>query len=298
MVTVKIVPTSNPTILKFEFSEFISQGNYEFKNIEEAKDSPLAQKLFYLPFVKTIYISGNFIAIEKYNIVEWNEVKEEEVAEQISAFIDQGKEIITTINSIKKNPISIYAESTPNPNVMKFVANKLLVENSVEFKNIDQAVSSELAQALFGFSFVKEVFISENYISITKYNISPWDQIVQQLRNFIKERIEQGISIVAISEKSSEIAQENPLEHNFENLDATSQQIISILDEYVKPAVQSDGGNIAFQSYNENEKTVKVILQGACSGCPSSIFTLKNGIENMLQNMLQNSQIKVEAINQ
>jgi len=296
MVTVKIVSTSNPTILKFEFSDFISQGNYEFKNIDEAKNSPLAQKLFYLPFVKTIYISGNFIAIEKYNIVKWDEVKEE-VAEQISEFIKQGKEIITT-KSIKKNPISIYAESTPNPNVMKFVANKLLIENSVEFKNIDEAVSSHLAQALFNFSFVKEVFISENYISITKYNVSSWDEVVQELRNFIKERLEEGISVITIPEEYSEITQENQLKHNFENLDSTSQQIISILDQYVKPAVQSDGGNIAFQSYNENEKTVKVILQGACSGCPSSIFTLKNGIENMLQNMLQNDQIKVEAINQ
>jgi len=296
MISVKIVSTPNPTILKFEFSEFISQGNYEFKNIDEAKDSPLAQKLFYLPFVKTIYISGNFIAIEKYNIVEWDEVKEE-VAEQISTFIEQGKEIITT-KLDKKKSISIYAESTPNPNVMKFVANKLLVKNSVEFKNIDEAVSSELAQALFDFSFVKEVFINENYISVTKYNISSWDEVVQQLRNFIKERLEQGVSVINISEKYSETAQENQLKHNYENLDTTSQQIISILDEYVKPAVQSDGGNIAFQSYNETEKTVKLILQGACSGCPSSIFTLKNGIESMLQNMLQDNRIKVEAINQ
>jgi len=296
MTTLKIIPTSNPAILKFEFSEFIAQTNHEFKNIDEAKDSPLAQKLFYLPFVKTVYISGNFIAIERYNIVEWNEVQEE-VAEQISEYLKQGKEIITT-KSIKKNPISIYAESTPNPNVMKFVANKLLVKNSVEFKNIDEAVDSELVQALFGFSFVKEVFISENYISITKYNISSWEEVVQELRNFIKERIEQGVSIIKESEKFSVIPKESDLKYNYENLDATSQQIISILDEYVKPAVQSDGGNIAFESYLQDEKIVKVLLQGACSGCPSSVFTLKNGIENMLQNMLQDSQIKVEAINQ
>jgi len=296
MTTVKIIPTSNPTILKFEFSEFISQGNYEFKNIDEAKNSPLAQKLFYLPFVKTVYVSGNFIAIERYNIVEWGEVQGE-VAEQISEFLKQGIEIITT-KSVKKNPISIYAESTPNPNVMKFVANKLLVKESFEFKNIDEAVNSELTQLLFGFAFVKEVFISENYISITKYNISSWDEIVQELRNFIKDRLEQGVSVIKIAEKLSINTAENNLKENYENLDATSQQIISILDEYVKPAVQSDGGNIAFESYQENEKMVKVILQGACSGCPSSIFTLKNGIENMLQNMLGDSQIKVEAINQ
>ena len=297
MITLKTIPTSNPAILKFEFPEFITKENFEFKNIDEAKSSPLAQKLFYLPFVKTVYISGNFIAIERYNIVEWDDVKDE-VTEQISDFVNTGGQIIAQSEQTKKVPVSIYAESTPNPNVMKFVSNKMLVKNSVEFKNIDEAASSELAQALFRFPFVKEVFMDENYISITKYNITSWDEIVTEIRSFIKEYIEQGKPIIDESKYVPTQQQEKQLDHNFEKLDATSQQIINILEEYVKPAVQSDGGNIAFDSYDQNEKRVKVILQGACSGCPSSTFTLKSGIENMLKDMLNDNEIKVEAINQ
>lgn len=297
MTTIKTIPTSNPAILKFEFPDFITKENFEFKNIDEAKPSPLAQKLFYLPFVKTVYISGNFIAIERYNIVEWDDVKGD-VTEQISDFVNNGGQIITQAEQPKKVPVSIYAESTPNPNVMKFVSNKLLVKNSVEFKNIDEAVSSELAQALFRFPFVKEVFLDENYISITKYNITSWDEIVMEIRSFIKEYVEQGKSIIDETKYIPTEHQEKQLDHNFEKLDTTSQQIINILEEYVKPAVQSDGGNIAFDSYDENEKRVKVILQGACSGCPSSTFTLKSGIENMLKDMLNDHEIKVEAVNQ
>lgn len=297
MTTIQAIPTSNPSIYKFEFSEFITKENFEFKNIDEAKPSPLAQKLFYLPFVKTVYISGNFIAIERYNIVEWEDVKDE-VTQQISDFVSNGGQVISEVEQPKKVPVSIYAESTPNPNVMKFVSNKMLVKNSVEFKNIDEAVSSELAQALFRFPFVKEVFMDENYISITKYNITSWDEIVMEIRSFIKEFIEQGKSVIDEDKYIPTQHQEKQLDHNFDKLDATSQQIINILEEYVKPAVQSDGGNIAFDSYDENEKRVKVILQGACSGCPSSTFTLKSGIENMLKDMLNDNDIKVEAINQ
>ncbi len=296
-MTIKAIPTSNSSIYKFEFSEFITKENFEFKNIDEAKPSPLAQKLFYLPFVKTVYVSGNFIAIERYNIVEWDDVKDE-VTQQISDFVNSGGKVISEVEQSKKVPVSIYAESTPNPNVMKFVSNKLLVKNSVEFKNIDEAVSSELAQALFRFPFVKEVFMDENYISITKYNITSWDEIVMEIRSFIKEFIEQGKSVIDEDKYVPTQHQEKQLDHNFDKLDATSQQIINILEEYVKPAVQSDGGNIAFDSYDENEKRVKVILQGACSGCPSSTFTLKSGIENMLKDMLNDNDIKVEAINQ
>ena len=101
MASVKITPTSNITILKFEFPEFITKENYEFKNIDEAKLSPLAQKLFYLPFVKTVYISGNFIAIERYNIVEWDDVKDD-VASQINDFVNDGGSIITETVPLKK----------------------------------------------------------------------------------------------------------------------------------------------------------------------------------------------------
>lgn len=294
---VTIKETQNPSILKFELLEFITQHqNFEFKNIDEAKSSPLAQQLFYLPFVKTVYISGNFIAIERYNIVEWNDVKEA-VAEQIETFIQQGNPIIIQDTSIRRVPTTIYAETTPNPAVLKFVANKVLTKKTAEFKNIDETQASPLARELFKFPFVKEVFMDENYISITKYAINEWQEVSNEIRTFIKEYIENGGAVIDETLLESSVKQEKQDIKNFDHLDVTSQQIINILEEYVKPAVASDGGNILFDSYDANEKRVKVVLQGACSGCPSSTFTLKNGIENMLKDMLNDNDIKVEALN-
>ncbi|MRX39715.1 NifU family protein [Flavobacterium sp. LC2016-23] len=298
MTKITIKETQNPTILKFEFEDFITQNqNFEFKNIDEASASPLAQQLFYLPFVKTVYISGNFIAIERYSIVEWDDVKDA-VAEQITAFVDKGGVIIKIDeNAAKKQPITVYGESTPNPSALKFVVSRMLTRNAVEYKNIDQTASSPLAKELFKFPYVKEVFIDENYISVTKYDINDWQEITLEVRTFIKQFIENGGTV--LDETLIEVATKNDItkDEAFDKLDVTSQQIINILEEYVKPAVAADGGNIAFESYNEDDKTVKVILQGACSGCPSSTFTLKSGIENMLKSMLNDEAIKVEAIN-
>ena len=298
MQITSIKPTNNPAILKFEFDEFIVRTeNFEFKNIDETQQSPLAKQLFFLPFVKTVYISGNFIAIEKFSIVEW-EVVQNDVAEQIEAFIKNGGEILKIEeNKPKKMPITVYAETTPNPAVLKFACNKLLTKTPVEFKNIDETAASPLAKELFKFPFVKEVFIDENYVSITKFAVTEWDEITLELRTFIKGFIENGGTII---DESAIVTTENhqkQQESYFENLDVTSQQIINIIEEYVKPAVQSDGGNIVFDSFDPTEKKVKVILQGACSGCPSSTFTLKNGIENMLKDMLKDQDIKVEAFN-
>ncbi|MFV5688687.1 NifU family protein [Flavobacterium sp. ZT3R25] len=298
MTKISIKETQNPTILKFEFADFITQNeSFEFKNIDEAKSSPLAQQLFYLPFVKTIYISGNFIAIEKYSIVEWEDVKDA-VAEQIEKFVNDGGIIITPDeNKTKKQPITVYGETTPNPAALKFVVSRMLTKNAIEFKNIDQTAASPLAKELFKFPYVKEVFIDENYISVTKYEINEWQEITLEIRSFIKQYIENGGTVLDENFIEAVTAEENTKAKEFDNLDVTSQQIINILEEYVKPAVQADGGNIAFDSYNEADKTVKVILQGACSGCPSSTFTLKSGIENMLKSMLNDEGIKVEAIN-
>jgi len=298
MTKISIKETQNPTILKFEFPDFITQNeSFEFKNIDEAKASPLAQQLFYLPFVKTIYISGNFMAIEKYSIVEWDDVKDA-VAEQIEIFVSNGGTIINIDeNKTKKQPVTVYGETTPNPAALKFVVSKMLTKNAIEFKNIDQTGPSPLAKELFKFPYVKEVFIDENYISVTKYEINEWQEITLELRSFIKQYIENGGTVLDENFIQTVTAKEDTKAKEFDNLDVTSQQIINILEEYVKPAVQADGGNIAFDSYNETDKTVKVILQGACSGCPSSTFTLKSGIENMLKSMLNDDNIKVEAVN-
>jgi Fe-S cluster biogenesis protein NfuA len=298
MSKISIKITNNPSIVKFELDETIIRNqNFEFKNIDETQDSPLAKQLFFLPFVKTVYISGNFIAIEKFSIVEWEDVQDD-VAQQIEEFINNGGKIITIEETEnKKIPITVYAETTPNPAVLKFVANKALTKTLVECKNIDDTIASPLAKELFKFPFVKEVFIDENYISISKFEIAQWDEITLEIRTFIKEFLENGNLAVDESLIVKTENHQKQQEEYFDKLDVTSQQIINILEEYVKPAVQGDGGNIMFDSFNADEKRVKVILQGACSGCPSSTFTLKNGIENMLRDMLNDNEIKVEAIN-
>ncbi|TJY32512.1 NifU family protein [Pontimicrobium aquaticum] len=296
-IEVSIQETNNPTILKFETNSFLTQyESFEYNNIDEAKNSPLAQQLFYLPFVKKVYISGNFIAIERFNIVEWSDVKEE-VKEQIEAYINNGGVVVTSTEKNKKAAVTVYAESTPNPSVLKFVANKNLAPFMLEFTSIDEAKSSPFATELFHFPFVKSVFIDKNYVSITKYDVAEWNDITMELREFIRAYIENGKVIV--TDDAPEMSQNTEVakEEQFETLDDVSKEIVNILEEYVKPAVASDGGNIQFKSYDSQTKKVKVILQGACSGCPSSTFTLKNGIENMLKEMLQGKVETVEAIN-
>lgn len=298
MTKVTIKETQNPAILKFEFPDFITQNeNFEFKNIDEAGASPLAQQLFYLPFVKTVYISGNFIAVERFSIVEWEDVKEA-VAEQIEKFVNDGGIIIKQEeNKAKKQPITVYGETTPNPSALKFVVSRMLTRTAIEFKNIDQTAASPLAKELFKFPYVKEIFIDENYISVTKYDVNNWDEITLELRSFIKQFIENGGTVLDENFVQETLVEENKKTEVFDNLDVTSQKIINILEEYVKPAVAADGGNIAFESFDEESKVVKVILQGACSGCPSSTFTLKSGIEGLLKSMLNDDTIVVEAAN-
>lgn len=294
---ITVVKTNNPAILKFETNHLLTNGkNYEFKNIDEAKSSPLAQQLFYLPFIKTVYISGNFIGLERFDIVEWNDVKDE-VAQQLVEYLNAGEPIVNEEDTTQKVAITVYAEVTPNPSVMKFVANKRIVPAVFEFKNIDEAKDSELAKQLFQFPFVKEVFFDMNYVSISKYEVAEWDDITMPLRELVRDYLAEGKEVVTENAVSNTPNKEVEAVKEAVELDDTSQQIVDILEEYVKPAVASDGGNILFKSYEEDSKTVNVILQGACSGCPSSTFTLKNGIETMLKNMMGDKVNEVVALN-
>ncbi len=294
---ITVVKTNNPTILKFETNHLLTNGkNYEFKNIDEAKSSPLAQQLFYLPFIKTVYVSGNFIGLERFDIVEWNDVKDE-VAQQLVEYLNAGEPIVNEEETTQKVAVTVYAEVTPNPSVMKFVANKSIVPAVFEFKNIDEAKNSELAKQLFQFPFVKEVFFDMNYVSISKYEVAEWDDITMPLRELVRDYLAEGKEVVSENAVSNTLSKEVEPTKEAVELDDTSQQIVDILEEYVKPAVASDGGNILFKSYEEDSKTVNVILQGACSGCPSSTFTLKNGIETMLKNMMGDKVNEVVALN-
>jgi Fe-S cluster biogenesis protein NfuA len=298
-IKITIQETTNNTILKFNSTQIlINGGSYEFTNIDEAKNSPLAQQLFYLPFVKKIFITANFIAIQRFDIVEWIDVQEE-VREQIEAYLkDDGVVVKEEQSKTKREPIEVYAEVTPNPAVMKFGSNKALTQTYVEFKNIDEASkSSPLAQALFNFPFVKEVFISDNYISVTKYDMVEWNEVFTEVRTFIREYLVEGKTIIKELPSDNKTASDNKIETPVVKLEGIPAQIVDILDEYIKPAVAGDGGNIAFRSYDEQNKVVSVILQGACSGCPSSTATLKSGIENLLKELLPNKINEVVAIN-
>ncbi|TDT46904.1 Fe-S cluster biogenesis protein NfuA [Maribacter spongiicola] len=298
--SITVVKTNNPNILKFETNHILVQRkNYEFKNIDDAKNSPLAQQLFHLPFIKTVYISGDFIGLERYDIVQWEDVKDE-VAQQLVEYLNAGEPIVIEEDMDKPVPVTVYAEVTPNPSTMKFVVSKKIVASAFEFKNIDEARDSKLAMELFQFPFVKQVFIDENYVSVSKYEVAEWDDINIELREVIRNFIADGKEIVADNAKAigaeAQVSETISAESTIA-LDETSQEIVDILEEYVKPAVASDGGNIMFQSYDVESKTVNVILQGACSGCPSSTFTLKNGIETMLKNMMGDKVNEVVALN-
>ncbi len=187
---------------------------------------------------------------------------------------------------IQRVPVSVYAEMTPNPAVMKFVANKRLIDlDHVEFANIEEAQISPLAAALFNFPFVKNVFISTNFLAIEKFNVVEWEAVTQELRQFILAHVQEGKPVLtsapAPKKVEADASYDAAVAYPEGGIEA---RIIEILEEYVKPAVAQDGGNIIFAGY-EN-KIVKVQLQGACAGCPSSTLTLQQGIKNILQRML------------
>ena len=293
--TINIESTSDEAILKFVANSILTDGSFEYNNVDEAKNSTLVQQLFHLPFVKKIFVTANFIAIERYNIVEWSDVREE-LKSVIENFLNKHKSLFAKSEN-KPTVIEVYAESTPNPAAMKFVTNKLLTSENIEVLTPEDANEVPIAKSLYDFPFVSQVFISENYISITKNDSVEWFEITTEIRDFLKNYLLENKPIITENYIPKKASQPEFEEVSTENLDDISQEIVAILDEYIKPAVTSDGGNIMFQSYNTDSKTVNVVLQGACSGCPSSTVTLKNGIEATLKQLLPNKVEEVIAIN-
>ena len=182
------------------------------------------------------------------------------------------------------NPIiSIYTEMTPNPETMKFVANKLLYPGkSIDFPDAETAKPSPLAVELFGFPFIKAVFIASNFITLTKTVDTDWDDVIPSIRTFLKDYLEEGKAVINDDEVIT-MKQESSNEVNADDEDVV-KRIKELLENYVKPAVEMDGGAIQFKSYNEG--TVNLMMQGSCSGCPSSMITLKAGIEGMMKRMI------------
>ena len=287
---IKFKETSREEELEFYSNNFLSEKRIEFNKIEETNDFPLIQQIFYLPFIKKVTLNKHSIYIEKLNILEWVDVQEE-LCSQLQDFLNNGG--VVSKNQIKKtSPVTVYAESTPNPNAMKFVVNKRIVNDIYEFKSIDDSSESPLAKSLFGFEFVNEVFFDFNFVSIIQKPGFKWEENVMDVREFIRSFIQDNNTIVFEEniKKASKVKTDIPI-------DDVSKEIIKIIDENIKPAVASDGGNILFESYENDTKKVNVILQGACSGCPSSTITLKSGIETMLKDMLPGKISEVNAIN-
>jgi Fe-S cluster biogenesis protein NfuA len=294
MSEIRIENTDNEAIIKFVFEKILTQDSFEYSSIDDAGNSKLVQQLFHFPFVKKIFITANFIAIEKFDILEWEDVQEE-IKEMLITYTGTGESIFNeeTTTTI----IEVYAESTPNPNVQKFVTNKLLTSQNIEVLNINDARGVPIALELIEFPFVKEVFISGNYISIMKNEDADWFEINTEIRDFIKEYLQSGRRIVSQNYKPGIADTDNPEQKYQQTNDDISKQIIAILDEHIKPAVTGDGGNIQFLSYVKETKEVNVVLQGACNGCPSSTVTLKNGIEATLKQFLPGKIGSVNAIN-
>ena len=287
---IKFKETSREEELEFYSNNFLSEKRIEFNKIEETNDFPLIQQIFYLPFIKKVTLNKHSIYIEKLNILEWVDVQEE-LCSQLQDFLNNGG--VVSKNQIKKtSPVTVYAESTPNPNAMKFVVNKRIVNDIYEFKSLEDSSESPLAKSLFGFEFVNEVFFDFNFVSIIQKSGFKWEENVMDVREFIRSFIQDNNTIVFEEniKKASKIKTDIPI-------DDVSKEIIKIIDENIKPAVASDGGNILFESYETETKKVNVILQGACSGCPSSTITLKSGIETMLKDMLPGKISEVNAIN-
>ena len=291
MRTIIIEPTENSKVMKFVADYNLMPGSLELDRTSDVSELPLAKKLFVYPFVERIFITANFIAVAKQDGVEWDNVVEP-LKEIIEAELETNPRVYL---QKEKEVQQVFAEMTPNPMVMKFVSTKILLDGFVEVKSKDDAAEVPLAKAIFNeFDFTKEVFISDNFVAVTKNVSVEWHEVMVAVRTFITEYLQNGGEISNATPQKHENPVENLMNREYTE---TEQKISDILKEYVAPAVESDGGKISLMEYVPETKTAKMLLQGACSGCPSSTATLKGGIENLLKQFVPELVEKVEAVN-
>ena len=291
MRTIIIEPTENSKVMKFVADYNLMPGSLELDRTSDVSELPLAKKLFVYPFVERIFITANFIAVAKQDGVQW-----ENVVEPLKDIIEAELEANPRVYLQKEKEVQqFFAEMTPNPMVMKFVSTKILLDGFVEVKSKDDAAEVPLAKAIFNeFDFTKEVFISDNFVAVTKNVSVEWHEVMVAVRTFITEYLQNGGKISNATPQKHESPVENLMNREYTE---TEQKISDILKEYVAPAVESDGGKISLIEYVPETKTAKMLLQGACSGCPSSTATLKGGIENLLKQFVPELVEKVEAVN-
>lgn len=186
----------------------------------------------------------------------------------------------------REKMVSVYAEANPNPESMKFVMNVQLLPDgqSVDYPDLESAMESPLAQELFNFDYVGRVFIASNFVTVTKNSNLEWVKLIPELRTFLKSYVEAGGPIFNEGFSAAPKADTATTGEASEEDAVIAKKVIDLLDNYVRPAVEQDGGNISFKSYNDGVVTVH--LQGSCSGCPSATVTLKAGIENLLKRMV------------
>lgn len=277
--------------MKFVTDYTLIPGSLELDRDSDVSEIPLAQELFNYPFVNRIFITANFIAVAKEDTVEW-----EHVAESLKNIIED--ELLANPRIYlqkRKEAYQIYSEMTPNPAVMKFISSKMLMDGFIEVKSKEESDEVPLAKELYeAFDFVKEVYVSDNFVAVTKDDQFQWHEIMNQVRSFIAEFLQAGKTI----SNQEPHAHENPVLKiiNREYTD-DEQKISDILNEYVAPAVENDGGKISLIEYDQENKTARMLLQGACSGCPSSTATLKNGIQSILKQFVPELVENVEAVN-
>lgn len=286
-----IEPTANPKVMKFVADYTLIPGSVELERTSDISEIPLAEELFNYPFVDKIFITANFVAVAKQDTVEW-----EHVAESLKNVIeDQLLENPRIYRQKVRQQYEIYAEMTPNPNVMKFVSSKLLLDGFVEVKSRQESADVPLAKAIFGeFEFAQEVFISDNFVAVTRDHSVQWHEVMTAVRAFIAEYLQRGGKISNVAPQKHENPVESIIKREYTD---DEQKISDILAEYVAPAVEGDGGKISLIEYDAENKTARMLLQGACSGCPSSTATLKGGIENLLKQFVPELVEKVEAVN-
>jgi len=277
--------------MKFVCDETLTAGGLEISKDDAAQESLLAQELLQFPFVSKVFITANFVAVQKIDGIEW-EMVADEIKEIVNRHLNEGTILL---QFQKEDPFTLYVEMTPNPAVMKFVTNKLLYKGIAEAKNPEDVADFPLAKELYSFDYVKEVFVTENYISITKVQEADWNEIALELRYYLLDYLQSDKEIIS----ENYVPLQNPYEKTFVKKDYSDVEleINDIISEYIQPAVAGDGGNIQLIEFEEETKTARMLLQGACSGCPSSTITLKNGIETMLKEMMPGKVENVEAIN-
>lgn len=291
MRQILIEPTENPKVMKFVADYNLIPGSLELDRNSDISEIPLAQELFNYPFIERIFITANFIAVAKQDSVEW-----EFVTESLKNSIEDQLIANPRIYQKKIQDIpQVFAEMTPNPMVMKFVSNKPLLDGFVEVKSREEAADVPLAQAIFNeYDFAKEVFISDNFVAVTKNVSVEWHEVMVAVRTFISEYLQNDGKISNLPPQKHASPVENLINRDYTE---NEQKISDILNEYVAPAVEGDGGKISLIEYDESTKTAKMLLQGACSGCPSSTATLKGGIENLLKQFVPELVQNVEAVN-